>query len=430
VVEPRSARFDTLAIHAGASPDPATGARSVPIHLTTSYVFDDTEHAADLFDLARAGHIYTRMSNPTVAVLETRIAALEGAVAAVATASGQAAIHLAIATLMGVGSHVVASSALYGGTVNLLNHTLPRFGIESTLVHPRDLAAVDAAFRPETRLLMVETIGNPGLEVADLPAMADMAHRHGVPLLVDNTFATPALCRPVEHGADLVVHSATKWLAGHGAVIAGLLVDGGTFDWERSARFPTLTERYEPYGVVFAEEFGPAAFAMRARAEGLRDFGACMDPVVAWLVLQGMETLTARMERHQRVTTQVVEFLGSHPAVGWVSHPDLPSHPDHEIARRLLPDGAGSMVSFGVRGGRDAGRRFIESCRLASHLANVGDVRTLVIHPASTTHRQMSAEQLTQAGIGEDMVRLSVGLEDPDDICDDLGRALRALQAG
>ncbi len=430
MVEPRSARFDTLAIHAGASPDPATGARSVPIHLTTSYVFDDTAHAAGLFDLARAGHIYTRMSNPTVAVLETRIAALEGGVAAVATASGQAAIHLAIATLMGAGGHVVASSALYGGTVNLLNHTLPRFGITATLVHPRDLDALRSAFRPETRLLMVETIGNPGLEVADLPAMAEMAHEAGVPLLVDNTFATPALCRPIDHGADLIVHSATKWLAGHGAVIAGLLVDGGTFDWEGSGRFPTLTDRYEPYGVVFAEEFGPTAFAMRARAEGLRDFGACMDPLVAWLVLQGIETLTARMERHQRVTASVVEFLGAHPAVGWVSHPDLEGHPDHEVATRLLPNGAGSMVAFGVNGGREAGRRFIESCRLASHLANVGDVRTLVIHPASTTHRQMTSEQLAAAGIGEDMVRLSVGLEDPADICDDLNRALRASQTG
>jgi O-acetylhomoserine (thiol)-lyase len=422
-------RFDTIALHAGQRPDPATGARAVPIYQTTSYVFPDADHAASLFNLERAGHIYSRISNPTVAVLEERIAALEGGVGAVATASGQAALHLAIATLMGAGHHIVASKSLYGGSTNLLKLTLPRFGIETTFVDPRDPKAFAAAIRPETRLLFAETIGNPGLEVLNLPEVAGVAHGHGLPLLVDNTFATPHLCRPIEHGADVVLHSATKWLGGHGLAIGGLLVDGGGFDWAASGKFPTMTEPYPGYdGLVYLDTYGPSAFHMRARTEGLRDFGACMSPQNAFYILQGVETLPLRIERHVANTAKVVAFLAGHEAVAYVLHPTLASHPDHELAREILPSGAGSIVTFGVRGGREAGRRFIEGCELASHLANVGDAKTLVIHPASTTHLQVGVEALKAAGVGEDMIRLSVGLEDPGDIIDDLERALRRSQ--
>ncbi|MGF1609874.1 MAG: O-acetylhomoserine aminocarboxypropyltransferase [Kiloniellales bacterium] len=429
MADPKFLKFDTLALHAGQRPDPVTGARAQPIYQTTSYVFRDSDHAAALFNLERAGHIYSRISNPTVAVLEERVAALDKGVGALATASGHAALHLAIVTLMGQGGHIVASASLYGGSINLLTHTLPRFGITTTFVKPRDLAGFQAAIRPETRLIFAETIGNPGLEVLDTPALAEIAHQAKLPLLVDNTFGTPYLCRPVEQGADLVLHSATKWLGGHGIALGGVLVDGGRFDWEASGLFPTLTEPYAGYhGIDFAEEFGPQAFSMRARAEGLRDFGACMNPTNAFYLLQGVETLPLRMERHMANTARVLEFLLAHEGVAWVLHPSLPEHPDHALAKRLLPKGAGSIVSFGLEGGRAAGARFIESCRLASHLANVGDAKTLVLHPASTTHQQMDAAQLKTAGVGEDMVRLSVGLEDPDDIIDDLRQAIRAAQ--
>jgi len=431
MVEPRHLKFDTLALHAGQVPDPQTGARAVPIYQTTSYVFRDTDQAAGLFNLERAGHIYSRISNPTVAVLEERIAALEGGVAAVATASGQAALHLVIATLMGAGGHIVASRNLYGGSVNLLRLTLPRFGITTTFVDPREPDAFAAAIRPETRLLFAEVVGNPGLEVLDLPRVAALAHDHGLPLAIDNTFLTPFLCRPIEHGADIVLHSATKWLGGHGVAIGGIVTDGGRFDWRASARFPTLSEPYEGYlGVTYADTFGPAAFSARARTEGVRDFGACMSPQNAFYILQGVETLPLRMARHVASTARVLAFLESHPAVGYVRHPALASHPDHALANRLLPKGTGSIVSFGVKGGREAGARFIEACRLASHLANVGDAKTLVIHPASTTHLQLGQEQLRAAGLRDDMIRLSVGLEDPDDIVEDLGRALRAAARG
>ena len=422
-------KFDTLALHAGQQPDPTTGARAVPIYQTTSYVFRDTDQAAALFNLERAGHIYSRISNPTVAVLEERIAALEHGVAALATASGHAALHLAVVTLMGQGGHIVASSSLYGGSINLFTHTLPRFGITTTFVKPRDVAAFRAAIRPETRLVFAEGLGNPGLEVLDIPAVAEVAHAAGLPLMIDSTFATPYLCRPVELGADLVLHSATKWLGGHGLALGGLLVDGGRFDWEASGRFDTLTEPYAGYhGIDFAEEFGPQAFAMRARAEGLRDFGATMAPQNAFYILQGVETLPLRMERHMANTLKVLDTLKGEAAVSWVLHPDLPDHPDHALGRKLMPKGCGSIVSFGVKGGRKAGAKFIEACKLASHLANVGDAKTLVIHPASTTHQQMSAEELERAGVGEDMVRLSVGLEDADDIIADLRQALRVSQ--
>jgi O-acetylhomoserine (thiol)-lyase len=418
-----------MSLHAGQQPDPVTGARAVPIYQTTSYVFRDTDHAASLFDLERPGYIYSRIANPTVAVLEERIAALEGGVGAVCTASGQAAFHLAVATLMGAGGHIVASASLYGGTSNMLKLTLPRFGITTTFVHPRDLDGFAKAIRPETRLVFGETLGNPGLEVLDLPAVAEIAHDAGLPLMIDSTFSTPYLNRPIEHGADLVMHSATKWLGGHGLAIAGVLIDGGRFDWEASGKFPTLTEPYDGYhGIDFVEEFGPHAFCARARAEGLRDFGACLSPQHAFYILQGVETLPLRVARHVENAEKVVAFLKQHPAVAWVAHPSLPEHPDHALARKLFPKGAGSMVSFGIKGGRAAGARFIDSVRLASHLANVGDAKTLVIHPASTTHQQMSAEALRAAGVGEDMVRLSIGLEDAADIIDDLGQALRASQ--
>ncbi|MBL77489.1 MAG: O-acetylhomoserine aminocarboxypropyltransferase [Acidimicrobiaceae bacterium] len=429
MVEPDVHRFDTRALHAGQQPDPSTGSRAVPIHQTTSYVFDSVDHAAGLFNLEVSGHIYSRISNPTVAVLEERLAALEGGVGAVCTASGQAAMHLAVATLLSAGDHIVASRNIYGGTHQVLNLTLPRFGITTTFVDPRDPQAFADAIRPETRLVFAETLGNPGIEVLDVPAVAAVAHARGLPLAVDSTFATPWLLRPIEHGADIVIHSATKFLGGHGVAIGGVVVDGGRFDWEASGRFPTLTEPYAGYhGITFTEEFGPQALSMRARAEGLRDFGACMSPANAFYLLQGVETLSLRMDRHVANTRRVLGLLDGHDAVEWIRHPEHPSHPDHELAARLYPNGAGAILSFGVAGGREAGRRFIESVRLASHLANVGDAKTLVIHPASTTHQQMSAADLEAAGIGENLIRLSVGLEDADDICDDLDRALRASQ--
>ncbi|MBK9083210.1 MAG: O-acetylhomoserine aminocarboxypropyltransferase [Rhizobiales bacterium] len=426
---PKPPEFETLSLHAGQHPDPVTGARAVPVYETTSFVFRDADHAAALFNLETSGHLYSRISNPTVAVLEERIAALEGGVGAVATASGMAAMHLAVATLLSAGDHIVASASIYGGSVNLLAQTLPRFGIETSFVPPRDLGAWRAAVRPNTRLFIGETIGNPGLEVLDIRAVADIAHGAGVPLLIDNTFATPFLARPFEQGADLVMHSLTKWIGGHGVAIGGAIVDGGRFDWAASTKFPTMTEPCAGYhGLAFADEFGPTAFAMRARAEGLRDFGACLAPANAAKLLLGLETLPLRMQRHVENTAAVLAFLQKSEAVGWVAHPSLPSHPDHALAARVLPQGAGSIVAFGVNGGRAAGRRFIEALKLASHLANVGDAKTLVIHPASTTHRQMSAEQLAKAGVGEDMIRLSVGLEAASDIVADLAQALRASQ--
>ncbi len=428
---PKPPGFETLSLHAGQHPDPLTGSRAVPIYQTTSYVFQDTDHAAALFNMERPGHLYTRISNPTIAVLEERIAALENGVGAVATASGMAALHLAIATLLNAGDHIVASSSLYGGTINLLAHTMPRFGITTTFVNPRDHAALQAAIQPNTKLMIGETIGNPGLEVLDIPNVAAIAHDAKIPLLIDNTFATPYLSKPIELGADIVMHSATKWLGGHGIAIGGVLVDGGRFDWRGSGKFPTLTEPYAGYhDVVFDEQFGPPAFVIRARMEGLRDFGACLSPTNAFQLLQGIETLPVRMDRHVANTKAVLDFLGTNKAVDWVLHPTLQSHPDYALAQQLLPNGAGSIISFGIKGGRAAGRKFIEALRLTSHLANVGDAKTLVIHPASTTHQQMSAEQLKTAGIGEELIRLSVGIETAEDIIADLAQALRVSQKG
>jgi O-acetylhomoserine (thiol)-lyase len=421
--------FDTLALHAGAAPDPATGARAVPIHLSTSFVFESSDHAAALFNLERAGHVYSRISNPTNAVLEQRVSALEGGIGAVSTASGQAALHLSVATLMGAGSHIVASTALYGGSQNLLHYTLRRFGIDTTFVAPGDIDAWRAAVRPNTRLFFGETVGNPGLDVLDIAAVAGIAHEAGVPLLVDSTLTSPWLIKPFEHGADLVYHSATKFLSGHGTVIGGIVVDGGSFDWDRSGKFPELSAPYDGFHhMVFSEESTVGAFLLRARREGLRDFGACLSPHSAWLILQGIETLGLRMERHMRNTEKVVEFLSRQAFVGRVGHPLLESHPSHALAKQLLPRGAGSVFSFDLKGNRAQGKKFVESLKLFSHLANVGDCRSLVIHPASTTHFRMSDEALAGAGIGQGTIRLSIGLEDADDLIDDLKRALKAAE--
>jgi O-acetylhomoserine (thiol)-lyase len=421
--------FDTLALHAGAAPDPATGARAVPIHLTTSFVFESSDHAASLFNMERSGHVYSRISNPTNAVLEERVAALEGGCGAIATASGQAALHLAIATLAGAGHHVVASSALYGGSHNLLDYTLRRFGITTTFVKPGDLDGWRAAIRPETRLLFGETLGNPGLDVLDIPAVAAIAHERKLPLLVDSTFTPPCLLKPFDHGADLVFHSATKFLSGHGTVVGGVLVDSGQFDWAASGHFPELSAPYDGFhGMVFAEESTVGAFLLRARREGLRDFGACMSPHTAWLILQGIETLPLRMERHVSNTRRIVQFLAAHPMVSRVGYPELEGHPSHALAKKLLPKGCGSVFSFDLKGSRAQGKAFIEALSIFSHLANVGDCRSLVIHPASTTHFRMDDAALARAGIGPGTIRLSIGLEDADDLIDDLKKALKAAE--
>jgi O-acetylhomoserine (thiol)-lyase len=427
--KPKTFGFNTLTLHAGQRPDPTTGARATPIYQTASYVFKSPDHAASLFNVERAGHVYSRITNPTNAVLEERIAALEGGVGAIATASGQAACHLAIATLMDAGSHIVSSRSIYGGTHNLLDYTLRRFGIDTTFVDPRDPGAFADAIRPQTRLLFGETLGNPGLEVLNIPEVAAIAHQNDLPLMIDSTFTTPYLCRPFDLDADIIFHSATKFLSGHGVVIGGLLVDSGGFDWQASGKFPTMTEPYAGFhNMNFAEEFGPAAFISRARKEGARDFGACMSPTTAFQVLQGMETLPLRMQQHVENTRKIVAFLSDHNAVEWVTYPELPEHPDHELAKNILPRGCGAVFSFSVKGGRVAGQRFIEKVELLSHLANVGDAKSLVIHPASTTHHRMDTAALEAAGISEGLIRLSVGLEDPEDLLQDLEGALQASQ--
>ena len=428
---PSYTRLDTLAVHGGQSPDSATGARAVPIYQTAAFVFPDTETAASLFNLERTGHVYSRISNPTLSVFEERMAALEGATAAIATASGQAALHLGIVTLMGSGAHIVASNALYGGSHNLLSYTLPRFGIETTFVDGRDMNAWKNAIRPNTRLLFGETVGNPGLDVLNIPVVAAIAHAAGLPLMVDATLTTPFLSKPIQLGADIVMHSATKFLSGHGVVIGGVLIDGGTFDWDKSGKFPTLTEPYDGFhGMVMSEESSVAAFALRARREGLRDFGAVMAPMTAFQILQGLETLHLRMPRHVENTRKIAEFLVANKAVARVTYPELISHPDHELAKQLLPDGAGAVISFDLKAGsgnaKDAGRVFIEKLSLFSHLANIGDAKSLVIHPASTTHFRMDAAALRAAGISEGTIRLSIGIEHVDDLMEDLSKALHA----
>lgn len=425
--------FDTLALHAGAQPDSATGARATPIYFTTSFAFKDADHAASLFNLERSGHVYSRLSNPTNAVLEERIAALEGGISGLATASGQAALHLALVTLAENGSHIVASRALYGGTHNMLAYTLPRFGISTSFVDPRDIDAWRAAIRPNTKLLFGETLGNPGLDVLNIPQLAELAQSHHLPLFVDATLSTPYLQRPFEQGAHLVMHSATKFLCGHGTAVGGLLVDGGIFDWqgayEKTGHFAQLCEPYAGFhGMVFSEESSVGAFSLRARREGLRDFGAALSPHNAFAILQGIETLGLRMDRHVANTRKVVEFLCRHGAVESVAYPELPHHPDYELAKQLLPKGCGAVLSFNVKGGRECARKFIDNLRVFSHLANVGDAKSLAIHPASTTHFRVSDADLLAAGIGPGTVRLSVGIECVDDLLEDLTRALKISQ--
>lgn len=428
---PRHIGFDTLMLHAGQRPDPATGARATPLYQSTSFVFESGEHAASLFNVGRAGHVYSRISNPTVAVLEERMAALEGGVGAVATASGMAAIHLAITTLLNTGSHVVASRALYGGTHNLLAYTLPRFGITTTFVDPQNPDEWRAAINEDTRLLFGEVVANPGCEVLDIPRIAEIAHEHSLPLALDSTLTPPCLIKPFEFGADILMHSLTKFIGGHGVALGGCVVDSGRFDWAGSGKFTQLSEPYDGFhGMNFVEEFGPAAFIMRARKEGLRDFGASLSPANAFYLLQGCETLSMRMERHIQNARAVVSFLKDHDAVQSVAYPELPEHPDAELVKRLLPNGSTAVFSFELKGGRDAGRRFIEKLSLFSHLANVGDAKSLVIHPASTTHSRMDDKSLEEAGISEGLVRLSIGLEDQRDLIDDLSKALRASQKG
>lgn len=421
--------FDTLSLHGGQQPDPLTGARATPIYQSTSFVFDETSHASSLFSIGRSGHVYSRISNPTVAVLEERVAGLEGGVAAVATASGMAAIHLGICTLMGEGSHIVASHALYGGTHNLLAYTLSRFGIDTTFVDPRDPDAFRKAIRDNTRLIYAETIGNPRCEILNVPVIADIAHSHSLPLMLDSTLSTPYLMKPIELGADIVVHSLTKFMGGHGIAVGGIVIDGGHFDWAGSDKYPTLSEPYEGFhDMDFSEDFGPCAFAIRARREGLRDFGAALSPANAFYLLQGLETLSVRMQRHVENARLVVECLSNNDAVEYVTYPDLPDHPDHSLSKELLPRGAGAVFSFELKGGREAGKKFIESLQLFSHLANVGDAKSLVIHPASTTHARMDAQALRDAGISEGLVRLSIGIEDAEDLMDDLNKALYRSQ--
>ena len=418
--------FRTRSVHAGGRPDPTTGARQVPIYQTTSFVFEDTADAADLFALQKYGNIYTRIANPTVAAFEERVASLEGAIGAVAASSGMAAELMTVVCLAGAGDHIVSSSALYGGTHTLFDVSLRRLGIDTTFVDPADPEAFAKAIRPETKLLYTEVVANPSGVVADLAALADVAAAHGLPLVIDSTLATPYLCRPMEHGADIVIHSATKFIGGHGTTIAGVVAESGRFDWG-NGRFPHMTEPVPSYGGLrFWENFGEYAFCTKLRVEQLRDMGAAMSPFSAFLLLQGLETLALRMEAHVANAKAVAEWLAEHPAVSWVSYAGLPDSPFHDLATRYLPKGPGAVFSFGVEGGREAGRVFIESLEVASHLANIGDTRTLVIHPASTTHRQMDEADLLKAGVTPDMVRISVGIETLDDILWDIDQALAA----
>lgn len=423
--------FETIQLHAGQEQaDPATGARAVPIYATAAYVFPDCAHAAARFDLSEGGNIYSRLTNSTQEVLEKRIAALEGGVAALALASGAAAITYTIQALGQNGGHIVAQKSIYGGSYNLLAHTLPNFGITATFVDIHDLTQVEAAIQPNTRAIYAETLGNPNSDIPDLDALAELAHRHGLPLVVDNTFATPYLVRPIEHGADLVVHSATKFLGGHGTTLGGVIVDGGRFDWAASGNYPAIAQPNPSYhGVSFVQAAGPAAFVTYVRAILLRDTGACISPFAAFLLLQGIETLSLRLERHGENTRRVVEFLNDHPQVEHVSHPSLPDHPDHALYQRYFPQGGGSIFTFEIKGGVEQAHRFIDSLEIFSLLANVADVKSLVIHPATTTHSQLTQEELLEQGIRPNTIRLSVGTEHIDDLLADLQRGFDALES-
>ncbi len=422
--------FGTRTIHAGHAPDSQTLSRAIPIYQTSSYVFEDTQHAADLFGLRQFGNIYTRIMNPTTGALEQRIAALEGGTASLAVASGQAAETLTILTLAKAGDEIVASTDLYGGTVSLFTHTLSRLGITVKYVPPNDIAAWERAVTDKTKAFFVETIGNPKLEIIDIGAIAETGQGHGIPLVVDNTVTTPYLCRPIEHGAAIVVHSATKFIGGHGTSIGGLIVDAGHFDWKGSGRFPEFDAPDPAYhGLKFVETFGNLAFILRARVLGLRDMGAAMSPFNAWLFLQGLETLHLRMERHSTNAREVARFLGKHDCVTWVRYPGLEASDTAHLKERYLPKGQGALVGFGIKGGQEAAVKFIESLQLFSHLANIGDAKSLVIHPASTTHEQLTQEEQQAAGVTPDFIRLSIGIEDVEDIIHDLNQALEATAA-
>ncbi len=419
--------FDTIAIHGGHSGDPATNARAVPIYQTTSYLFNDTGHAARLFALEEFGNIYTRINNPTTDVFEQRIAALEGGAGALAVASGQAAVVYSLLTLARSGDHIVSSASLYGGTYNALQHTLPRLGITASLVDIGDFNAVEAAIQPNTKAIFAETIGNPKIDVLDVRGLADLAHRHGLPLIVDNTLATPYLLRPIEWGADVVVHSATKFIGGHGTAIGGAIVDGGTFDWAASPRFAEFTEPDPSYhGLNYAATFGNIAYIIKARVQLLRDVGAALSPFNAWLLLQGLETLGLRVERHSSNAQRIAEFLAGHPRVESVAYPGLPGDPAHARAQRYLPKGSGAILTFRVPGGEVAARSIVDRLKLFSLLANVGDAKSLVIHPATTTHQQLTDEERLRSGIDASTIRLSVGIEDVQDLLADLAQALEA----
>ena len=424
--KPKDLNLETLSLHAGSKPDPEFGARATPIYQTSSFVFPDSETAAGIFNNERAGHVYSRITNPTNAVLEERISSMDGGIGAISTASGQAALFLAITAIAGKNSHIVASKSLYGGSHNLLEYTLPRFGITTSFVDFRKAKNVRDAIQKNTSLVFGETLGNPGLDVMDIEKISDIAHKKNIPLLVDSTFTTPYLMKPFSYGADIVFHSATKFLSGHGVVIGGLLVDSGNFDWSSNKQFKTLNAPYKGFhDMKFVDEFGPAAFINRARKEGARDFGACMSPHTAFLILQGLETLSLRMERHVSNTREVVNFLSEHDAVKSVSYPELDNHPDYELAKKILPKGCGAVFTFEIKGGFESGKKFIESLNIFSHLANVGDAKSLVIHPASTTHFRMDKPSLKKAGITEDTVRLSIGIEDINDLKEDLDEALK-----
>ena len=420
---------DTVALHSGYVPESDHGSRAVPIYQTTSYVFESVSDASSLFNVEQGGHIYSRISNPTVAVLEQRIAALEGGTGAICTASGMSALFTTFITLCSAGDHIVSSGQIYGSTATLLRHTLKRLGIETTFVAINDEQALRDAIQDNTKMVFCESIGNPGLEVANLPQISAIALEYGVPVVVDATFATPVLTRSFESGAHVVVHSATKWMGGHGAAIGGVIVDGGNFNWQTSGRFPELTEPYEPFhGIKFWDEFGPNALVMKIRAESMRDLGACLSPNNAFLILQGLETLGMRMKQHVANAKALVEWLQAQEQVTWVNHPDLETNPSNAIAKQLFPDGAGSMLCFGVVGGRVGGAAFIDALQLASNLANVGDSRTLVLHPGSTTHSRLTVDAMEAAGISEDLIRVSVGLENIKDICNDFSLGLKAAQ--
>lgn len=418
-------RFETLTIHGGLQPDPVTGARAVPIYPSNAFQFESTEHAADLFALKEAGYIYTRIHNPTVTVFEERIALLEGGVGALALASGMSAILLSILNIASAGDEIVAASTLYGGTYNLFANTLPRYGIKTVFVDPTNLENFREAVTANTKAIFAETIGNPSLHVLDIEKVAEIAHAAGIPLIIDNTFATPYLCKPIEYGADIVIHSATKWLSGNGTTLGGVIIDGGKFDWN-SAKFPGFIDPDTSYNnIVYAEALPQLAYIIKARVQLLRDLGPAMSPFNAFQFVLGLETLHVRMKEHIANTYTILTYLQQHPAVAWVLHPDLGDHPSHDLVQKYLPRGAGSIVVFGIKGGREAGTKFINTLQLWSHVANVGDAKSLAIHPASTTHQQLSAEDLVNAGVSEDLIRLSIGIENVEDLIADLEQAIK-----